>query len=250
MRQTHSAWKGNSGSCQSATQIILRITMLAGKMWTSKAENGFHLGRRNVHGQQFSREPQIDDAPVRLGKAFANMPMLHPALIDAGSSLDRNRTGEIANRGKLVHGVARQLSYHLPSTMQQVLSGAGEDGTRFHNPYPGSLTGNRPSLRFLVGEACQSAQVTRAGTGQVAAVSMGQVLTDNPGHGSFQGCGADANPGLQMAGAGLEQDTRLMAMGSHAWEDIGGAIQVEENIAGIAILGEGEKIDLKALKDN
>ena len=39
-------------------------------------------------------------------------------------------------------------------------------------------------------------------------------------------------------------------MGSHAWEDIGGAIQVEENIAGIAILGEGEKIDVKALKDN
>ena len=184
MRQTHSAWGRKSCSCQSATQVVLRIAMLAGEMWTSEAENGFHLSRRNVHGQQFSREPQIDDAPVRLGKAFANMPMLHPALIDAGSSLDRNRTGEIANRGKLVHGVARQLSYHLPSTMQQVLSGAGEDGTRFHNPYPGSLTGNRPSLRFLVGEACQSAQVTRAGTGQVAAVSMGQVLTDNPGDGT------------------------------------------------------------------
>jgi len=180
MRRTHSAWKRKSGSCQSATQIILRIAMLAGKMWTSKAENGFHLGRRNVHGQQFSREPQIDDAPVRLGKAFANMPMLHPALIDAGSSLDRNRTGEIAYRGKMVHGVGRQLCYHLRSTAQQVWSGAGEDGTRFHNPYPGSVTGNRPPLGFLVGEACQSTQVTRAGTGQVAAVSMSQALTDNP----------------------------------------------------------------------
>jgi hypothetical protein len=74
--------------------------MLAGEMWTSEAENGCHLGRRNVHGQQFSREPQIEDAPVRLGKALANMPMLHPALIDVGSSLDRNRTRGIAYWGR------------------------------------------------------------------------------------------------------------------------------------------------------
>jgi len=222
--------------------------MLTGEMWTSEAENGFHLGRRNVHGQQFSREPQIDDAPVRPGKALANMPMLHPALIDAGGSLDRNRTRGITYKGEAVQGIGRQLCYHLPGTTQQVLGGTGEDATSFHNPYPGSVTGNRPSLGLLIGESCQSAQVTRAGTRQVAAVSMSQVLTDNRGHGSFQGCGADANPGLKMAGAGLEQDTRLMAIGSHAWQDIGRVIQVEENIAGVAILGEGEKIDVKALK--
>ena len=146
--------------------------MPAGEMWTCEAENGFHLGGRNVHGQQFSGEPQIEDAPVRLGKALANMPMLHPALIDVGSSLDCNRTRGIAYRGETVHGIGRQLCFHLRGTTQQVLGGAGEDGTSLHNPYPGSVTGNRPSLGLLVGEARQSAQVTRAGTGQVTAVSI------------------------------------------------------------------------------
>jgi len=249
MRRTHSAWGSKSCSCQSATQVVLRIAMLAGEMRTSEAENGFHLGRRNVHGQQFSREPQIDDAPIRLSKALANMPTLHPALIDAGSSLGRNRTRGIAYRGETVHGIGRPMCYHLRGAAQQVLGSAGEDGTSFHNPYPGSVTGNRPSLRLLVGEACQSAQVTPAGTRPVAAVSMSQVLTDSRGHGSFQGCGADANPGLKMAGAGLEQDTRLMAIGSHARQNIRPeVIQIEENIAGVTILSEGEKIDVKALK--
>ena len=249
MRRTHSAWGRKSGACQSATQIVLRIAMLAGEMRTSEAENGFHLGGGNVHGQQFSREPQIDDAPVRLSKALANMPMLHPALIDAGSCLDRDRTGEIVYRGEMIHGIGRQLCHHLRGTTQQVLGGAGEDGISLHNPYPGSVTGYRPSLGFLVGESCQSAQVTRAGTSQVAAVSMSQVLTDRRGHDSLQGCGADPNPGLQMAGASAEQNTRLMAIGSHARQNIRReVIQIEENIAGVTILSEGEKIDVKALK--
>ena len=80
MRRTHSAWIRKSCSCQSATQVVLRIAILAWKKWASEAENGLYLSARNVHGQQFSREPQIDNAPVRQGKALANMPMLHPAL--------------------------------------------------------------------------------------------------------------------------------------------------------------------------
>ena len=248
MRRTHSAWVRKSCSCQSATQVVLRIAMLAGEKWTSEAENGFHLSRRNVHGQQFSREPQVDDAPVGLGKAFTNMPMLHPALIDAGSSLDRDRTRGIVCRGEMVRDTGWQPCYHLRGRTQQVLGGAGQDVTSFHNPYPGSVTGNRPSLRLLVGESCQSAQVRRTSTRKVAAVCMSQVLTDNCGHGSFQRCGADANPGLKMAGTGLEQDTRLMAIVLHAWQDIGRVIQVEENIAGVAMLREGEQIDVKALK--
>jgi hypothetical protein len=40
MRRAHSAQGRKSGSCQSATQIVLRIAMLAGEMWTCEAENG------------------------------------------------------------------------------------------------------------------------------------------------------------------------------------------------------------------
>jgi len=78
---------------------------------------------------------------------------------------------------------------------------------------------------------------------------MSQVLSDCRGHGSFQGCSADPNPGLEMAGAGPKQDTRLMAIGSHAGQNIRcRVIQIEENIPGVAILSEGEKIDVKSLK--
>ena len=245
MRRTHSAWGRKSGSYQSATQVVLRIAMLAGEMWTSEAENGFHLGRRNMHSQQLSREPQIDDAPVGLGKALANMPTSHPALIDAGSSLDRDRTRGMAYRGETVHDIGWQLCDHLRGATQQVLGGAGEDGTSRNNSDPGSLTCNHPSLGLLVGEARQSAQVTRAGTGQVAAVGMSQVLSNRRGHGSFQGCGADPNPGLEMTEAGPEQDTRLMAIGSHAGQNIRRrVIQIEENIAGVAMLGIGQKINI------
>lgn len=56
-------------------------------------------------------------------------------------------------------------------------------------------------------------------------------------------------PGLEVAGAGLVQDTRLMAIGAHARDDIGsGVIQVEQNITGIAMLGIRPEIDVKALK--
>src|SRR5438045_9737561 len=92
MRRTHSAERRKSCSCQSATHVVLRIAMLAGKKWTSEAENGFHLGRRNVHGQQFSREPQIDDAPVRLSKALANRPILHTELQESGRPYERHST--------------------------------------------------------------------------------------------------------------------------------------------------------------
>jgi hypothetical protein len=155
----------------------------------------------------------------------------------------------MAYNGETVPRVGRQLCDDLRGTTQQVLGGAGQDGTSFHNPYPRSVTGNRPSLGLLVGEARQSAQVTRAGTGQVAAVSMSQVLTHRRGHSSFQGYSADPNPGLKMARASAKQDTRLMAIGSHARQNIRrGVIQIEENIASVTILSEGEKINVKALK--
>jgi hypothetical protein len=91
MSRTHRAGSRKSSPCQSASQIVLGIAGVAGKMRTSQTENSFHLGRRYVDGQQFSREPQIDDAPVGLGKALPNVPELHPAVIDSDGSLGSNR---------------------------------------------------------------------------------------------------------------------------------------------------------------
>lgn len=81
MSRTHRAERRKSSACQSATQIVFRSAVVAGKIWTSQTENSFHLDCRYVHGQQFSSQPQIDDAPVRLRKALPNTPTFRPALI-------------------------------------------------------------------------------------------------------------------------------------------------------------------------
>ena len=249
VNRAHGERDRKSGPCQSALQIVLRIAMTARKIWASQADDSFHLDRGYVHGEQFSGDPGIDNAPIGTRKALVNVPTLKPALIDAGGSLGTNRSRWIADTGETVGRIScrssRRLCYHLRGQMQQVLSGAGEDCTSFNNLYPRSLTRGRASLELLVGKARQSAQVTGAGASQVAAVSVSQVLTDSRRHDRFQGCGADANPSLEMARAGLEHHTWLMAISAHAGKDMGsGVIQIEENIAGIAMLGIGQQIDV------
>lgn len=247
MSRTHRGVMRKSSPCQCATQIVFRIAVMAGKIWTSQTEDGFHLGCRYMHAQQFSSEPQIDDAPVRLGKVLANMPTLRPALIDAGGSLGSNRGRLFPNAREMVrdipHRSCRLLGYQLRGRMQQVMGGTGEERMSFHNLYPRSITGDRASLALLIGEACQSSQMTPVGAGQVASVGACQLLTNSSGHDRLQGCAANANPSLEMARAALEHDTRFMAIGSHELQDIvSGVIEIEENVAGVILLGIGKKI--------
>jgi hypothetical protein len=241
-----------SRSCQSASQIILGIAMMAREIWTSQAEDSLHLSRRYVHGKQFSSEPQIDDAPVHLRKAFLNMPTLHPASINPRGSLRRHRALLADVQGSIDPLRGRScgmLCDGLHGRTQQILGGTGQDGTSFDDFDPRSRTGSGTAFKLLISEARQSSQVAPVGTGQIASVGVSQLFTDDRGYGRLQECSADMNPSLEMARAGLEHHTRLMAMGSHLGQHIGrGVIQVEENIAGVAILGVGEKIDVKALQ--
>jgi len=251
MNRTHRAGSRKSRSCQSASQIVLGIAMMAREIWTSQTEDSFHLSRRYVHGKQFSREPQIDDAPVNLWKAFLNMPTFHPASINPRGSLRRHRRFmvDVQSRMDSVRRSCGMLCHGLHGRTQQILGGAGQDGTSFDDFDPRSRTESRTSFKLLISEARQSSHVAPVGTGEVASVGLSQLLTDDRGYGRLQGSGADMNPSLEMARAGLEHHTRLMAMGSHSGQHIGrGMIQVKENIAGVAILGIGEKIDVKALK--
>jgi hypothetical protein len=52
---------GPAGGHQS--QVVHWVAMTAGKIWASQADDSFHLSWRYVQGEQFSSEPQIDDAP-------------------------------------------------------------------------------------------------------------------------------------------------------------------------------------------
>ena len=251
MSRAHRAGSRKSRSCQSASQIVVGIAMMARENWTAQAENGCHLSRRYVHGQQFSSEPQIDDAAVNVGKTILNMPTLYPAAINPCGSLHRHRRFSVDAQGRRdrMRSVWGMLCKDLHSRSEQILGGASQDGTSFDNSDPRRRTGRGTALELLIREARQSSQVAPAGAGQVASVSVSQLFTDDRGYGRLHRCGADTNPNLEMTRAGLEHHTRLMATGSHPRQHIGGGvIQVQQNIAGVVILGERDKIDVKALK--
>jgi hypothetical protein len=252
MSRTHSAGSRKSSPCQSAPHVVLRVAMTAREIRASQADDRFHLSRRYVHGEQFSSEPQIDDAPVNLGKAFLNMPTLHPASINTRGSLRRHRAFLADVQARI--DAMRRRSWRLRCNgvhgrTQQILGSTGQNRTSFDDFDPRSRTGGSTAFEFLIGESCQSSQVAPVSTSQVASVGVRQLFTDDRGYARFQGRDADTNPSLEMARTSLEHYRRLMAMGSHQRQHIGSSvIQIEENVTGVAILGVGEKINIKALK--
>jgi len=252
VHRAHSAGSRKSRLCQSASQIIVRIAMLARKIWASQADDRFHLSQRYAHGQQFSSKPQIDDAPINLRKAFLNVPTLQPTLINTHRPLSSHARFLAAVQWSLARMPQRRcgmLCHRLRRRAQQILGGAGQDRASVQDFDPRGRTGNSSTLRLLIGKAGQSSQVAPVGAGPIASVSVSQLSANNRGYNRFHGSGADTNPSLEVPWARLKYHTRLMPMGSHPRQNIsGGLIQVQENIAGVAILGVGENVEIKALK--
>ena len=254
MSRGHSAgsWNRQSRSCQRASQVVHRVAMMAREIGASQAEDRFHLSGRYVHGEQFSSQPQIDDAPVNLRKAFLNMPTPHPGSINTHGSLRRDGAF-LADAQARIHPRRHcrwgLLCQGLQGGTQQIFGGTGQDGMCFEDFDPRSRTRGSTACGFLIREARQSSQVMPVGAGQIASISVRQLLTDPVGYGRFQGSGAEANPGLKMARAGLQQHTRLMAIASHERKSLGSSvIQVEENVAGVAMLGIRQKINIMTLQ--
>jgi len=97
-------------------------------------------------------------------------------------------------------------------------------------------------LRFLIGEAGQSAQMAPIGAGSIASIETGQLSADFGGDGRLERRGADLNPGLEIARAGLHHHAGCMSVAAHGVEDLRiGLIQIQQNIARIAVYGEGQK---------
>jgi hypothetical protein len=254
MSRAHSAGNRNRKSrpCQRASQIVHRVAVMAREIWAAQADDSFHLSWRYVQAEQFSSEPQIDDAPVNLGEAFLNMPTLQPGSINTCGALRRHRA-LLADVQARIHPMRRPrrglLCEGLHGGTQQTLGSTGQDGTCFNNFDPRSRTRGSTVCEFLIREARQSSQVTPVGAGPIAAISVSQLLTHGRGYGRFQGSGADANPSLKMTRASLQHHTRLMAIGSHERKNLGsGVIQVEENIASVVMLGIGQKINIMTLQ--
>src|SRR5262249_7913879 len=149
-------------SCQRASQVVHRVAVTARENWASQADDSFHLSWRYVHGEQFSSEPQIDDAPVNLRKAFLNMPTLQPGSINTRGSLRRHRT-RLADVQAWIHPLRRYCGLRcegLDRRTQQILGGTGQDRRGFDDFDPRSKTRGRTVGEFLIGEARQSSQVT------------------------------------------------------------------------------------------
>ena len=77
--------------------------------------------------------------------------------------------------------------------------------------------------------------MTPVGAGAVTAVNVCQVPAGRGRYGRLQRRGAEASPSLQVAGAGLHHHARIMSVCAHAVHDHRvGAIQVDQNIAGVS----------------
>jgi hypothetical protein len=99
-----------------------------------------------------------------------------------------------------------------------------------------------------MGEPGKPTQMTPVGTGQVAAIGMGQLSGDDGGYGRQQADSTDLNPGLEMARAGLEHHTGLMAIGPHPFERGRiGVVQIQQDVTGIPVVSKGLNVDVSAL---
>ena len=65
MNSTHRAPRmGKSSAGDGAAQVIVWVTVTAGKLWAGEPENLVHLGGCPTSREQAPGDPQVDDAPV------------------------------------------------------------------------------------------------------------------------------------------------------------------------------------------
>jgi hypothetical protein len=87
--------------------------------------------------------------------------------------------------------------------------------------------------------------VTPVGAGRITAIRRGQQFAGGGRNRRFQGRDAEVNPGLQVSGTGLQDHTTSVSVSAHRSEGRRpGAIQVDENVAGILVVGIGLDIDV------
>ena len=242
---THSApWGWKSGARYGAPQVALRITVAPGKIRAGELQDGLDLRSGFTLREQMPGDPQIHDAPVRLRKAFENMPALQTTSVDGGGLF---HAGWVGLCGCRVHREGPRWWRPLPDGGQQCFGARCQTHVGVHEFYPGSRVVRGASCGFLIGEAGEPSQVTPVRTSQVPSIDMRQVLACGGRQRRFQARGAEANPSLQMAGAGLQHHTRIMPVGTHEFHNHPiDAIQVDQNVACVLVAGVGLDVNVAA----
>lgn len=241
------------GTCEGAVEVIVGVRVLSREAWTAAAQDGCNLWGGRAPQEQFFGDPFISDAPVGLGEAFQNPQSVQPTGIDLGGGNGGRSASRVVEGSRCQRPVWRLRQ--VPWAAQTVLgrfpqSGAlgSQAGAGVQRLHPRRVTAPGASLRFLIGEAGQAAQMTPIGAAHVTAVEVGQVFADLAGNRSFDGCGTDVHPSLEIAGTGLQYDTGFMTSGPHGLDDGWvGAIEIHEDVAGIAVLREGMEVHVAAL---
>jgi hypothetical protein len=160
MMRSHSGpWGGKRCACNGASQVVIGITVATGKMRTGEAQDGLNLNSGLALREQVSGDPKVYDAPIRLRKAFLNMPSLHTAPVDrdglgragwcriCGGPVDRERRG--------------RRSYRLPDGLQQRLAARRQTHTGVDESHPRGVAVGCPSCGFLIGESSELSDANR-----------------------------------------------------------------------------------------
>jgi len=242
--RAHSApWGGKRGACDGAAQVVLGIAMAAGKMRTGEAQDGLDLNRGPALREQMSGDPEIYDAPIWLRKAFANVPSLPTGLIDRDGLCG---VGWVRIWSGPVDGEQRGRKwYRLSDGFQQRLGARCQTCTGVDKSHPRGIAIECASCGLLIGESGKAAQVAPVGAGPIATVQTRQVPAGRRRHGRLQRRGAEVNPSLQMAGAGLHHHAGIMSVGPHAVHGRRiGTIQIDQNIASVLASGVGVQVNV------
>jgi len=227
-----------------AAQVVVGVAVAAGKLWAGEPENLVDLRGSPSLRQQVPGDPPIDDAPVGLRKALADAPAFHTTLIDVAGYRHGDRGRVLGCRGG-AGSLGWMRRRQGPGRQQQCFGSRCQTRRDVDDFHPGGVAGGCAARGLLIGEAGEPSQVTPVGAGAIASISQRQQPAGSGRHRRFQGCGAEVNPGLQMAGAGLQYHTGVMPMGAHGGDRRRRrTIQVDQNVACVLVAGVGLHIDV------
>src|SRR5215472_10472297 len=240
------------GSCERAAQVILGVSVTTGKARATTTQQ-LHDGRYGCSlSQQFLSDPLVGNTPIGVRKSLWNPQPLQPGLVDVAGRrggtggdypLAGERTWQPSGSGD--GGGASYLSLGGPDQQRAVGS---QPNLRLHQLHPGGVSVALSPEELLIGEPGQPSQMTPVGTGQVAAIGMGQLSGDAGGYGRLQANRTDVNPSLEMAGAGLEHHARLMTIGTHQFEcGCVGVVQIQQDVPCVPVVSIGLNVYVTAL---
>jgi len=228
------------------------------KLRTGQRENGFHTWCREALPEQFFGDPEVHDAPIGLRKTWWNLQPLQPA------SIDCNCLGSLGcETGRCFTGRSRVLNdrrvWRQPASMgrwrrseqdrlHQALAVGCQAGGGVVDFDPGRQSAGQAPLWFLVGESGEPSQVAPVGASQIPLIEASQVSADGSCQLGRQRHQADSNPGLKMSRTGLDHGAGFVPVVAHSRQDRGlGAVQIDQNVAGVVVQRVGPEVDIKAL---